>query len=553
MDHAVLIVGAGPVGLLAALWLTKLGVPVRIVDRAPHGSVHSKALGVHANSLELLQRVGVADAFVRNGRPMRRLKMMSYDGDTIAEAGLDGIDSPYDYVLMCEQSVSERILREALRDAGVEVEWNVALDGLQPSEHVCVASFVGAASSTHQWVIGCDGGPSTVRELTGISFDGEKYGTWFVLADVAVDWDEAPGETRGFLGRDGIVVAFPLPAQGRYRIVATMPDAPADKRPELSDALFEELMHSRCAVPATLSDYHWQSAFQVRRRLASTYRVGRVFVAGDAAHTHSPIGGQGMNTGFADVSNLCWKIASVIKGVAPQSLLDTYESERRPVAKSTLFATQLATEVAGTRSPVVEMLRNQIMAMGSSLEPVRERVVRRASMTEFAYAGPQFGAAPISAAQTELRTHPHTEAPSVAQRFEFGSGPRPGQRAPEVLVAPHTHLLGAAPPSHVLLLFDGLAATTAGYDNFAQGCERIAQLFPWIRPIVVLPDGSPTGFDETAIDIVRDDNFAAHERYGSSSESGYLIRPDNYVMWRAQPMDFDALIAFVGQQGFATT
>lgn len=548
----ILVVGAGPVGLMCALWLTRLGQPVRIIDRRSGGSEHSKALAMHANTLELMQRVGTTDALLEAGAPMSEVIFSTSRGKDLADVRFDRIDSPFNYVLIIEQSQTERVLREELARAGVEVEWNAELVSLSPFDGGCRCELANGGVAHHPWVIGCDGGPSTVRNQLGIEFEGEKRGTWFVLADVKLDWDEKPGVARGFLGPDGPLLFFPLPERPWYRIVAAMLDADPEQRPELSDVLFENLVIDRYLPRCRLIEYRWQSAFQVRRRLASRYRRGRVFLAGDAAHTHSPIGGQGMNTGLADASNLCWKLDRVIRGLADESLLDTYESERRPAAKDTLRATQLATDLGATQSGILGGIRDLLISVGASIEDIRSKAARRASMTEFTYRGPQFGEAPIVLRDTELVTHFETDTPSVVQRLVFADAAKPGHRAPDVLLQPKIlakrgrHLFDEAGPRHILLLFDGLGPTPQGYEKFAVGCEELAKAHPWIEPWVVTPDTAPEALRAHA-KIVRDPKLAAHHRYGATSEAGYLVRPDNYVAWRAQPMDFDALREFLAR------
>lgn len=544
MNESVLVVGAGPVGLFAALWLAKLGVSVRIVERHAGGSEHSKALGVHANTLELLQRLDAAGPFLDHGLPARRVVLRSGDGPAVAEIDFHEIDSPYNYILIHGQSETEAVLAAELERQGVSVQWDTEIAGMMQDADGCVASFTDGSTSTHRYVIGCDGGTSTVRDLLGIEFEGEKHGMWFVLADAEVDWDERPDEVRGFVGRDGLLMFFPLPDRPRYRLVATLPDAPAETRPELSEALFESLTAARCPVPCELGEFRWQSSFQVRRRLAKRYRSGNVFIAGDAAHTHSPVGGQGLNTGLSDVSNLCWKIAAVLAGTEPASLLDTYESERRPVAKLTLFATQFVTDVGTSDSALVSAIRDQALQLGASLDVVRNRIAKRGSMTEFAYSGPQFGHGQTRLSQTELLTDVDSDSPSVAQRFEFARGPHPGHRAPDLYVQAGQRLLAGLGVEHALLLFDGLGPTPEGYAQFVAGCRRLAEVAPWIKPVVVAPGEVPLELAQVA-SVVLDPDLAAHKRYGASSEAGYLVRPDNYIRWRSQPMDFDALLRFV--------
>lgn len=548
MDETVLVVGGGPVGLFAALWLTKLGIDVRIVEQKSTGSVHSKALGVHANTLELFARLGVVGPFLDAGLKVRRMEVRSKQGGVDLALDFTEIDSPYNFILVLEQARTEEFLRDALVQAGVEVQWDTKLTDLQQDNEGVTATFADGSTSRHAIVIGCDGGPSAVRELCGIPFEGEKDGTWFALCDAKIDWDERPDEMRGYLSDDGLSLFFPLPERPWYRMVTTLPEQSESARPELSEDLFRSLAVAHVPFDVTLQEFRWQSAFQIRRRLASSYRSGRVFIAGDAAHTHSPVGGQGMNTGLSDVSNLCWKIAAVLRGEAPAELLETYEAERRPVARLTVSTTQLATELGTSDSAIVRRLRDHMMRVGASVDAIRGQIAKRGSMTEFRYSGPQFQEGSILESSTELLTDLDTDTPSVAQRFDFARGPRPGQRAPDLYVAAGTRLLGATGPRHVLLLFDGLAPSEQGYANFRTGCQTLAENFPQIDVVIVTPhDPVPAELAEHAT-IVRDAALEAHNRYSTQSEAAFLVRPDNYIAWRSQPAEFAQLLGYLQEQ-----
>lgn len=366
----VLIVGAGPVGLAAAVSLRRRGVRVRIVDAAERGATTSRAAVVHARTLEVLASIDLAAPILDEGVVVPDFTVR--DGATkLAHLDFRGLRTPYPFTLMLSQARTEELLAQALADFGVEVERGVAferMDAGATTEVVVLRHPDGMRENvTPRFVIGADGSRSRVREQRGISFEGSEYRASFVLADVSMAWSLAPDEVQLFLAKQGLVVVAPLPG-GRHRIVATMDDAPAE--PTMADV--QRLLDERGPGDALVQSVVWSSRFRVAHRLASAFRDGDVFLAGDAAHVHSPAGGQGMNLGIQDAVLLGGILSDVLTGERGEDSLAAYERQRRPAARRVIALTDRMTRMATLRSPVLRGIRNT--GIGAVLRSPRMRL-----------------------------------------------------------------------------------------------------------------------------------------------------------------------------------
>jgi 2-polyprenyl-6-methoxyphenol hydroxylase-like FAD-dependent oxidoreductase len=360
----VLVVGAGPAGLAASTALSARGVDHLTVDPRPLGATTSRAAVVHARTLEVLDGIGVADRLVERGVVVPTFTVRDRDS-VLVRVGFGDLPTRYPYTLMVPQDVTEAVLAERLTEVGGGVEAGWRLDRLEPGTGHVLATLTtddgGQATVRARRVVGADGMHSTVRSQAGIAFTGEAYPQSFVLADVRMDWTLPADEVQLFFSPAGLAVVAPLPG-GHHRVVATVDEAPAEP-----DAAFvAALLHERGPrPPAAVHEVAWGSRFRVHHRLAASYRAGAVFLAGDAAHVHSPAGGQGMNIGIQDAVDLAERLAA--------GDTDGYEAARRPVARDVVALTDRMTRAATLRGPAAQV-RNVVLRAAGALPPVRHRL-----------------------------------------------------------------------------------------------------------------------------------------------------------------------------------
>jgi 2-polyprenyl-6-methoxyphenol hydroxylase-like FAD-dependent oxidoreductase len=547
---SVLVVGAGPVGLMMSSELARRGVSCRLIDQLPEAQPWSKALGIHSRTLEILSAIGIIDQFLAIGRKMHGTNVYS-GSERLMHASLDELDAPFPFALSLPQCETERLLTEHASRLGVSIERSTKLQSLsqQDGEVRFELTRDGATERGRaDYVIGCDGCHSTVRKSLGIAFEGDPLDEEFMLCDVTLDWDMLQDEVHTFFAPQGIFACLPLPPDHRWRVVVDAPGAiPQDEAHDVNKMLprFQAWFEERAKKTARLRDPTWCSSFHIQSRIAQRYRDRRVFIAGDAAHIHSPLGGQGMNTGLQDAYNLAWKMALVLKGDSDESILESYAVERRPIARAVVLGTELTTKMVTLRHPVSQAIRNKLMRFVTSLEVVQERGARTASGIANNYRGsPIVGEHRMPVLKANVRADRSTELPSVSDWLEFGAAPRAGDRAPDVLLGDgesrfHTLLLGT---EHVLVLFDGAAATPEGYEAFRAIAAEVERRYRGlVRTLVITPLAERPKQLDFANQVLLDKDGAVHRRYGATSECLYLIRPDGYVGFRAQPAARDPL------------
>ncbi|MDT5108589.1 MAG: hypothetical protein QOE20_479, partial [Mycobacterium sp.] len=358
----VLIVGAGPTGLTAAIELSRLGVDVRIVDKAIEASTTSRALGVQARTVELLRPRGVADEMLRLGNRASATTLYA-DGQRLAGIELHRMASEYNFILMLAQSETERLLTEGLSRQGVEVERGVEFESLAQDDdgvHVALRHVDGRREVlSASYVIAADGSHSPIRKALGLPFVGRSLTHSYVLGDVHLAGAVPENQLSIFLASNGFLAIFPM-GDGRFRFMATDPDGVTGDTPEPSLDDIQRLYDRTAHIGAQLYELNWSSRFRINSRHMTTLRDGRVFFGGDAAHVHSPAGGQGMNAGIQDMINLSWKLAMVLHGSARPALLDTYASDRLPVIAQLVTMTERATKAFNSTSPVAHALLTRL-------------------------------------------------------------------------------------------------------------------------------------------------------------------------------------------------
>jgi 2-polyprenyl-6-methoxyphenol hydroxylase-like FAD-dependent oxidoreductase len=392
-DRLVLIVGAGPTGLVLALWLTRLGVRVRIIDKTAEPGTTSRAVAVQARTLEFYRQVGLADAVVAAGVQVAGVNLW-VRGARAARVPLrrlgEGV-SPFPYALTYPQDAHERLLIERLDALGVVVERRTELvrfaqhpEGVRAvlkrpdgAEEVCEAAYLA----------GCDGARSTVREALATGFPGGTYSGLFYVADVDAAGPAADGDIHVDFEEADFMAVFPLKGTGRLRLVGPVRWEPTPEHRELTfDDVRERVIGN---LQLTVAQVNWFSTYRVHHRVAARFRDGRAFLLGDAAHVHSPVGGQGMNTGIGDAVNLAWKLAAVVKGGAGDRLLDTYEPERIGFARRLVATTDRAFTVVTKQGALARWVRTRlvprIVPWLFRLAPVRRFLFRTVSQTGVNY------------------------------------------------------------------------------------------------------------------------------------------------------------------------
>jgi 2-polyprenyl-6-methoxyphenol hydroxylase-like FAD-dependent oxidoreductase len=390
-DPQILIVGAGPTGLVMALWLAKLGVPFRIIEKNGGPGQTSRAMAVHARTLEFYSQVGIADEVVQRGIKVERMRLHEGGGDgSVLNFGDFGKGlSPYPFILTFPQDEHERLLGERLHGMGVQVEWNTELSGFTDADDHIEATLKTDGKEEKcatSFLCGCDGAHSAVREGLKLKFPGGIYEQMFFVADLAADGAPANGNVNFFLGTHQLCLTFPIRTTGMVRLIGILPREVAGRENVVFDDIRE---HFEKMLSLQVHKVNWFSTYHVHHRVAEHFRLGRVFLSGDAGHVHSPAGGQGMNTGIGDAVNLSWKLAAVLARKAEYSLIETYETERIAFAHSLVSTTDRLFRAVVQENLAGEIVRTilfpHVIPFLMGFSPIRRSQFRLISQTRISY------------------------------------------------------------------------------------------------------------------------------------------------------------------------
>jgi 2-polyprenyl-6-methoxyphenol hydroxylase-like FAD-dependent oxidoreductase len=525
-----LIVGAGPVGLTAAAALTHHGLTCRVVDKAPAPSDKSKALVVWCRTLELLDPLGLAPTFVETGMKLTGGSMYA-DGKRLVHLGLTTDDSPYGFPLMIPQNETERLLAEHLARQGVAVERPVELLTFAEGADAVACRLRhpdGREESVEApWLVGCDGAHSTVRHVLGLEFTGHAEPNDWTLADVHVHGPIPSDEVSIFWHDVGVLAFFPI-TRDRFRVMydsGTASEHGPPPSPTLADA--QAMVDRRGPGGVTLSDPVWLANFRINERKVAEYRKGRVLLAGDAAHIHSPAGGQGMNTGMQDAFNLAWKVALIQRGAGQaEPLLRSYSAERSEVGDQVLRNAERFTTLATLRSPVARWVRNHAAPILGSFQFVRDKI--RDDWFELSI---NYRHGPLSAEKLPALTG------GLAAGDRLCDAPLGGAGGP-------TSLFGVSRGTgHTLLLLPG---SDPAPPLLAAAAEA-ARAFPDVLSAHLILKADAPAPTAPGVPVWHDVDGKVHRKLHASHATLVLVRPDGYIGYRCQPADETGLLEYMGR------
>jgi len=517
----VLVVGAGPTGLTLAAQLQAMGAACRLVDRQPDRVHESRALAIQPRTLEVLRGLGITEQLLERGNDAVWVQL--HAGARTVRVRLFGLgldDTAYPFLLFVSQAETEAVLINHLTSRGVGVERRVELLAFEAGEDAITCTLRHGDGRTEQvhtrYLVGCDGAHSTVRHGAAVPFEGGVYPQPFALADLEVDGGLNADTAYAYLGQVGLLFLFPLGRPASWRLLAMHPTLQGRREPDRPS--LEELQALSDLFTGgrlRLRDPVWLTYFRLAHRHATRYRAGRVFLAGDAAHVHSPAGAQGMNTGIQDAWNLGWKLALAARGVADAALLDSYDAERRPVGGFVVRFTDRAFAVATSTNPLVRTLRTRLVPR---MLPLALRFDR----------GLASGFRTVSQLGIGYRGSPAVQEGRPGLR----RGPRAGDRLPDTRIAQDGRAcwLGealAAPVFHLLL-----CGPTCDWDPGQLAMVRGRH--PEMLAVHHLSR-------EAMVGVLHDAQGQALARLGVENTAHYLVRPDGHIGYRAAGTDLDGL------------
>jgi 2-polyprenyl-6-methoxyphenol hydroxylase-like FAD-dependent oxidoreductase len=529
----VLIVGAGPTGLALAYQLRRLGVSFRLIEKNATPSTTSKAIGLQYRVSELLTWMGLFDRFQAKGTSGTGLRfsaagkeMLHMRLERISGVSGQGAFAPQGIII--PQSETEGLLIDALHEQGVAIEYRTAFVSFtQDADRVIskIQTDAGEQLVESRYLVSCEGAHSMIRKQAGISFMGKTYPVGYYMADVEADWPADQKDIRVWLHEDGMFSAIPMPGQRRWRLFVESSKQEHEGATEVTLDLIRALMAERIGEQATqIRNPTWLTEFRISCRMVDRFRERRVFLAGDAAHIHSPTGGQGITTGLQDAYNLAWKLGMALRGGAPDSLLDSYSEERLVAARSVLKATDSIANIFLAHDRTTQLLRDHVVLPLLGTRAMQKRLTRKTSQLDMNYRG--------------LGLSAHQERGIVGR-----ARVRAGDRTPDVLFRDtqtnqQTSLFALLSRSQIFALI-GPGGQPRKLARLSQSLGRLG-----IACFQVLPEAAQSASDQAGlIDVTGD----FRRLYGAHGQFLYLIRPDGYAGLFQRPINERALRSYLGQ------
>jgi 2-polyprenyl-6-methoxyphenol hydroxylase-like FAD-dependent oxidoreductase len=514
----VLIVGAGPTGLLLACELARFNIPFRIIDKKAGRTEASNATWVQARTLELLDQLGIVQRFLKVGHPCRCVNLYT-EGKPLVTLPLDQIDSAYPFILMLPQSEIEKLLIDYLTELKQSIEWSVELVEMKQAANQVISTIKLADGTletiTSDWLVACDGANSTVREKSGIVFPGEDITEQFVVADATINSFMSTDEIHMFFDEATLFAASPM-GKNRYRIAANIHQSHPRKTFYEKEVI--EMVQERGHGAYYVTDISWISPFWIHGKIAKQMRYDSIFLAGDAAHIHAPLGGQGMNTGMQDVHNLAWKLALVIAGNAGPALLDSYEVERFPIIEDVVAQTEKFTKMALFDKDFLKKLRAFSLQLQQDTHLVKQ----------------------MNSLLSQTGIH-YLQSPIIKYDEKIDATcPQPGTRAPDTLVQQATHLYDYLRHlQHTVLIFTGHTPDKE-LTHIKELRRWLQQTYSRIAKIYVVASEKLKQIE----DIILDAELSLHSRYQVKGPAIFIIRPDHYIGYYSESLEQAAIEEF---------
>jgi 2-polyprenyl-6-methoxyphenol hydroxylase-like FAD-dependent oxidoreductase len=532
----VLIAGAGPTGMMAALELTRQGIGVRLIERAAEPATTSRAIGVQARTLELFEQRGLLHDMLPHGNPASGGSVYG-GGKRLFRLDFSRLDSVYNYIFFISQALTEQALRNALAQMSVQIERRVELLAIAQTDRADTLTAIlkladGSLENLQcDYLIDAEGAHSVARPTSGLEFEGRALATTYALGDLYIDGDLSGSDLHIFSSDSGFLALFPM-GNRRFRLIAadatdgSTPEADTPPTAPTLEAL-QSIVDSRSHIPVQLRDMSWSSWFHINSRMVPKLRAGRVLLGGDSAHIHSPAGAQGMNTGLQDMVNLSWKLAAVLKGEAHPKLLDTYDADRIPVIRSIVKRTEGLTEAIGTENAMFRSFFSHVTPWLVGTDVVQENATMQMSQLALGYRNS-----------------------SLSENRYRSSGLHAGDRVPDIGVRLVSATAAPTEPGESVTLFKLLDPSkwVLLYSNLADARqvrqEAGTELAPWLHLLTEWEIADPGDAAH------RDDRYRAAL---GSEPALVLVRPDGYVGFTGGARSVTALKEYLDTWLVSTT